>query len=126
MFYFLWFSDIIPAISKNSIPASVSDYNLLVNPVHVMDLSFILPGLIITSVLLIKGRPMGFVLAPILLIFTVLMSLALVAMAVALNIKDVSSDFSLVVIFCVLAIFSIIYLIVFFKRMKVRLPDQKC
>ena len=123
MFYFLWFRDIIPAISKNSIPASVSDYNLLVNPVHVMDLSFILPGLIITSVLLIKRQLMGFVLAPILLIFTVLMSLALIAMAVALNIKDVSSDFSLVVIFSVLAIFSIIYLIIFFKRMKVRPPD---
>jgi len=121
LFYFLWFSDIIPAIVNNTIPKSVSDYNLLVDPVHVLDLSFVLPGLIITSILLIKKRKTGFIFAAVLLIFTVLLSLALIAMAVMLNVRNVTEDFSLVIIFSVIAVISVVYLFIFLKRMKT--PD---
>ncbi len=118
LFYFLWFSEIIPAVISNSAPKSVSSYNLLVNPVHVLDLSFVLPGLIITSILLIKKRKAGFIFAPVLLIFTILLSLALIAMAVMLNIKNVTEDFSLAVIFSVIAVISVVILFIFLRRMK--------
>ncbi len=120
MFSFLWFSDILPAIFEGSIPAAVRDYNLLVNPVHVLDISFILPGLITISVMLIKKKKIAFILAPIMLLFTLLLSLALIAMAVMLVLKNVSEDLSLVGIFGVLAIISVLYLIRFLRRMKLR------
>jgi len=34
MFYMLWLKDVLPAIWSNSVPASVRDYNLLVNPAY--------------------------------------------------------------------------------------------
>lgn len=120
MFYILWFSDIIPAMLSNSIPKSVSSESLIVNPVHVMDLAFILPGLILTSVLLIKKRRLGFVLTPILLIFIIQLSLALIAMAVMLNIRNISEDLSLVGIFAILAIISLILVIKFLRKLKIK------
>ena len=118
MFYILWLSDIIPAILSNSAPSSVNSDSLMVNPVHVMDLAFILPGLIITAVLLIKKRRLGIILTPILLIFIIQMSLALIAMAIMLNIRDISADLSLIGIFGILTVISIIFLRLFFRRMK--------
>ena len=103
---------------NNSVPASVSSYNLLVNPVHVMDLSFILPGLIIVSVLLIRKKPPGYIFVPVFLVFIILLSLALAAMTIMLVLRNVSEDFSLAGIFGVLAIISIIFLIVLLKRLK--------
>ena len=120
MFYFLWFSDILPAIFTNSIPASVKDYNLLVNPVHVLDIAFILPGLITLSVLLIKQKKIAFIMTPVLLVFILLLSLALIAMAVMLVIKNVSEDLSLAGIFSVLAIISLLYLIRYFRNIKIQ------
>ncbi len=120
MFYFLWFSDILPAIFQDSIPDSVKNYDLLVNPVHVLDISFILPGLITLSVLLIKRSKIAVMLSPVLLVFIVLLSLALIAMSVMLAAKNVAEDLNLAGIFSVLAIISIIYLIIFLKRMKLQ------
>jgi hypothetical protein len=118
MFYGLWFSDILPAIFNNSVPESVSNYSLLTNPVHVLDISFMLPGLIITSVLLIKRKKTGFILAPILLVFTIMLSLSLIAMAVLLKVRNVSENLSLVWIFSLLAISSCIFLYLFLRRVK--------
>lgn len=118
MFYIIWFSDIIPAMLSNSIPKSVSSETLIVNPVHVMDLAFVLPGLILTSFLLIKKRRLGFILTPILLIFIIQLSLALIAMAVMLNIRNISEDLSLVGIFVILAVISLIFLTMFMRKMK--------
>lgn len=122
MFYFLWLNDIIPAIINDTVPESVRNYNLLVNPVHVIDISFILPGLIIISVLLIKRQYTGYIFAPVFLILLILLSLALAAMAVNLKIKNVSEDLSLVIIFGVLAVVSCIFLFLFFRRLNKPVP----
>lgn len=118
IFYYLWFSDIIPALLSNSIPESVRNYKLLVNPVHVLDLAFMLPGLILTAILLIRKRRPGFILTPVLLIFIFELALALIAMALMLNIRNISEDLSLVLIFCVLAVISFVFLVFFLRKMK--------
>ena len=120
MFIFLWFSDILPAVFNGSVPASVKNYNLLVNPVHVLDISFVLPGLITLAVMLIKRKKIAFLLSPVLIIFIFLLSLALIAMAVMLIIKNVSEDLSLAGIFSVLAIISLLYLIRYFRSIKIQ------
>ncbi len=110
MLYFLWFSDILPAVFTNSIPSSVKYYNLLVNPVHVLDISFVLPGLIALSLMLIKKKRIAFILSPVVLIFVILLCMALIAMSVMLSVRNVTEDFSLAGIFSVLAIISLLYL----------------
>ena len=120
MFYFLWLKDIVPAILSDSVPASVSNYGLLVNPVHVLDLAFALPGLIIAALLLMKKQRLGYILTPIFLVFVIILAMALIGMVVMLKLQGMSDDISLAVIFAVLAVISMIVLLVFLRHLKPR------
>jgi len=117
MFYALWLKDVVPAILNNTIPGSVSDYNLLVNPVHVIDIAFALPGLIITAVLLLRGHKLGYLLAPIALVFMIVLTIALAAMVIISRLKGISEDMSIAIIFLVLSGISIVFLVTFLKAM---------
>ena len=110
--------DIIPAIIKNDVPASVSDFNLLVNPVHVIDISFVLPGLIISAVLLMKKSNLGYILGPISLVFIIILAIALAMMVIMMKVKGISEEASVIGIFVFLAFVSLIFLILFFMRIK--------
>jgi len=116
VFYVLWLKDIIPAVLKDTIPKSVSDYRLLVNPVHVLDLSFALPALVMTAVLLMKKRRLGYILAPILLVFIVILTIALAGMVVMAKTRGISEDMSIAAIFIVLAVISLVILTLFLKN----------
>jgi len=120
MFYLLWLKDIIPAILDNEIPKTISENNLQVNPVHVLDISIALPGLIVTSVLLLKKQKIGFILAPVLLVFIIILAIALIAMVIMLKIKGLESDLSVTVIFAVLSFISSFLLLKYFKEMQSR------
>jgi hypothetical protein len=117
MFYFLWLKEIIPSVLDNNVPKSVSDYNLLVNPVHVIDIAFALPGLIITAVLLMKKNRYGYIFTPISLGFVILMAIALIAMVLMVKIRDLSDEGSVAVIFVVLAVISAVFLALFLKNL---------
>lgn len=116
LFYLLWLKDIVPAMINDSIPASVSDYNLLVNPVHVLDIAFALPGLIITAVLIINKHNLGYILAPICLVFMVILAISLAAMVIILRAKGISDEPSVAIIFIILAVISLILLFLFLNR----------
>ena len=118
LFYLIWLKDIVPAILNNSVPQSVSDMNLLVNAVHVIDIAFALPGLIITAILLIKKHHFGYILTPICLIFILLMALALIAMVIMMKINGIADDISIAIVFVILALISAIFLLKFLKSMK--------
>jgi hypothetical protein len=118
LFYLLWLKDVVPAVLGHTLPRDVSQYGLLVNPVHVMDIALALPGLIFSSVLLIKKKSLGFFFAPVYLVFITLLTLALVAMAVMVKIKGISDDIALVYIFSVLALINILFLGLFFRNVK--------
>ncbi|MFP4023202.1 MAG: hypothetical protein ACLFVR_01650 [Thiohalospira sp.] len=119
MFYLLWFKDVVPALIHNTVPATVSDYDLLVNPVHVIDIAFALPGLIIVAVLLFKNHNLGYIFfAPVGLVFTIILTIALVGMVIMLKIKNVSDDTSVAGIFLFLSAISTVLLILFFKTLK--------
>lgn len=120
MFYLLWFKDIIPAIVNNSVPESVSNYNLLVNPVHVIDIAFALPGLIITAILLLKKHHLGYILAPISLVFIINLAIALTGMVIMVKVRGISDDTSVAAIFIILAVISFVFLIFFLRRLKTK------
>ncbi|MBN1388823.1 MAG: hypothetical protein JW965_10270 [Bacteroidales bacterium] len=118
MFYTLWLRDVIPAIIKNEVPKSVTDYDLLVNPVHVIDIAFALPGLIIAAVLLRKNHNLGYILAPVALVFIIVLSLALAAMVIMTRIQGISEDASIAIIFVILSVVSIGFLWAFLRKIK--------
>jgi len=117
MFYLLWLKDIIPAILTGTTPISVTDNNLLVNPVHVLDLSIALPAAIVSSILLLKKNKFGFIFAPIILLFIVILTIALIGMVIALKVKGISEDITLVYIFSGLSILGTGFLIQFFRNL---------
>lgn len=119
LFFMLWLKDIIPAVLNNSIPKNVSDYNLLVNPVHVLDLSVVLPGLAVAAVLLMKKRRLGFVLAPLMLVFLIILTIALAGMVMMTKARGITEDTSITIIFIVLAVISIVILYHFLKNITV-------
>jgi hypothetical protein len=72
LFAFLWLSEDLPALISGSTPQSVMDMGLPTNPVHVLDLGFFLPAAMVTGVLLLKRKPLGYTLAPALIVFLIL------------------------------------------------------
>ena len=118
IFYVLWLKSIIPALIQNEVPKDVSDYNLLVNPVHVIDLVFALPGLIIGAVYIRKKQALGYLIASFALVFMVLLTLALAAMVLVLVIRGISEDYTVAIVFAALSISSMIFSLMLFRRIK--------
>jgi len=116
LFYLLWLRDIVPALLDNAVPPTVSDYNLLVNPVHVLDLSLALPGLIVTAVLLMRKRRLGYILTPVLLVFLILLTIALVGMVMMAQARGITEDMSIAGIFVAIALVSTVLLYFFLKN----------
>jgi hypothetical protein len=71
LFGLLWLSEDVPALLSGSRPASVVDMALPTNPVHILDLGFFLPAVIVTGVMLLKKKPLAFSVAPAFIVFLV-------------------------------------------------------
>ena len=70
----LWLLQLVPAALTGQPPTELAETGLFTNPVHVIDLSFILPLHVIAGVLLVRHRPVGLVVGPVLLAFGAVMS----------------------------------------------------
>ncbi len=117
MFYVLWLKDVFPAIINNTVPASVSGQNLLVNPVHVIDISFALPGILVSAVLLMKKNNLGYILSPVSLVFILILAIALAMMVVMMKVRGIGDDTSVVLIFVVIAVISLFFLFLFMRAL---------
>jgi len=118
LFYFIWLSELIPSINQNETPKSVIESGLLINPVHVLDLAICLPALLITGIALIQKRSIGFLLAPAMLIFCILMAIAIAAMVLVMMSKGLDSDLVLFTIFGIITVISIFFLIRYVRTLK--------
>lgn len=79
LFGFLWLSEILSALLSQQDPKSIVIVGLWVNPIHVIDLSLVLPGMIITGVMLIRKKSLGYLFAAPWLTFSILMGSGIVA-----------------------------------------------
>jgi len=82
IFYFLWLSEIINALVNKQVPASLLGTGLITNPVHVLDLAFLLPGVLIVSQLLRQRKILGLILAVPIMLFLVVMGLAIISIMI--------------------------------------------
>lgn len=79
LFALLWMSEVIPALFAGHAPQSTLDAGLWVNPIHVMDLSVVLPAFILTGVHALNGKRTGLFLLTPWLTFSAIMGLSIVA-----------------------------------------------
>ena len=82
-FALLWLAEDVPALLHRTTPASLVETGLLTNPVHVIDLAFVLPAHVIAGILVWKRRNALF--AQIVLAFGILMAASIGAMLVVMQ-----------------------------------------
>jgi len=99
VFAALWLREIVPALISGRTPKSITDAGLITNPIHVLDLSFMLPGLIVTAIQLLRRRAVAFVLAPVLMVFCILMTVAIAGMMVAMSLGNFAADSTMAAFF---------------------------
>ncbi|MEI9910957.1 MAG: hypothetical protein WDO71_15565 [Bacteroidota bacterium] len=118
LFYTLWLMPVIPAIISNTTPRELTDAGLFTNPVHVLDLSVCLPGIIITGILLLKRHPVGLLMTPVVLTFFVIMDISLATLMVVMRSKGVASNPVVMIFMFALTILSLAMLIIYLRSMK--------
>lgn len=114
VFYLLWLSDILIAINSAELPSKLDQMKLPTNPIHVLDVAILLPFMILTGILLLRGKTAALYLASYILTFTILMNVTILVL-------DILEEDNAVmrITFIVLTLLSIILLaaqILFIKR----------
>ncbi|HEV8550764.1 MAG TPA: hypothetical protein VGQ57_17080 [Polyangiaceae bacterium] len=93
-FALLWLSEIVPALVHGTAPASVVEAGIPSNPVHVLDLSLVLPAHVVGGVLLLRRHSLGYVAGPVLLAFGILMAASIAGMLVVMFLRGVAGALS--------------------------------
>jgi hypothetical protein len=96
LFTFLWLSEDLPALLSGIRPQSLADMALPTNPVHILDLAFFLPGILLTGVLLLKGKPLAYTLAPSAIIFLILTGIPILITPVVQSMRGEAAAWSVV------------------------------
>jgi len=104
LFYFLWLSEDLPALISGILPKNLSEAGLVTNPIHILDLSIVLPAMAISSLQLFRKKAWGYLFFPIMMVFSVIMTVAIGGMMVAMKLKGVSSGLVMAYVFSLMAL----------------------
>jgi hypothetical protein len=114
----LWLSDIVHALVAGTSPAGVLETGLPVNFVHVEDLGFILPGMIITSILLWKRNTLGYLFAVPLMVFAAVMGVGIISMLAAMSRRGLGGGGPMEVVMGALVAVSVLITVLFLRDIK--------
>lgn len=117
-FYFVWLSEIVPALITGDIPQSLTDYELPTSAVHVLDMAWMLPAMGLTAVWLWRKRAIGYTLAGALLTFVPVLGLAIMSMTVFMKRYDQPAAIEQTVIFGIVSAVSLGMLIWYLKELR--------
>jgi hypothetical protein len=118
LFYLLWLSEVIPAIYQGVVPKSLAAVGLPTNPVHVIDLSVFLPGVFITGLLLLRRRTLGYLLAPVVLTFFILMDVTIGVLMIFIHQHGLEGSPQLASVMLGLAFISAVLLVLNLRQFK--------
>jgi hypothetical protein len=96
LFGLLWLSEDVPALLAGVRPQSLTDMALPTNPVHILDLAFFLPAVMATGVLLVKRRPLGYTIAPALIVFLILTGVPILITPVVQTVRGETANWGVV------------------------------
>ena len=85
-FGLMWLAEDVPATLRNTPSETLVETGLFTNPVHVIDLAFVLPLHVLAGAWLWQHRRVGELLAPIVLAFGLLMSASIGGMMVVMHV----------------------------------------
>lgn len=117
IFYALWLADVIQALAAGRPSNSLVAAGLTTNPVHVLDLSVVLPGIFITGLLLYRQHPIGLMLTPVILVFFMLMDITIAIIFMAQQ-KESMSNLPGTIVMSLLTVWSLVALLWFLKNGK--------
>lgn len=123
LFAGLWLSELVPALLTGTVPASLTEAGLWVNPIHVLDLAIVLPGFIIAGVAALRHLEHGlFWLAP-WLVFSALMGASIVA-AMALMLSAGSTNAAPALVLVSLVVVASLYALRGYLKRTITSPRQ--
>ena len=108
----LWLGRIVPSI--NRVPAELEHYTTMV--IQAMDLGFIVPLGILSGILLLKNKVLGFLLASVIIIKGTTLLLALVMMIIFMIFSGVNVNIIEIIVFPLFSILCIVSLIIILKN----------
>jgi hypothetical protein len=114
----LWLSEIARALAAGTDPAGLAETGLPVNFVHVEDLGFILPGMIVTSALLLKRKTAGCLFAVPLMVFAAAMGAGIISMFAAMSRRGLGGGGVLSIAMAVLTTASVAITALFLKDLR--------
>lgn len=82
LFYVTWLAEDVPATLRGVAPASLQEVGLMTNPVHVLDLAFLLPACMLSGLGLVRGRTWAYLFAPALMLALATISVGIVTIMV--------------------------------------------
>jgi hypothetical protein len=121
-FGWLWLGQIVPALLSGTDPAGLSEIGVFTNPVHVLDLSLLLPAVALTGVSLLRRGVLGLTLAPLMLSYAVFISLATGGMAVVMEARGMGWGPGLAMETAGIALVSAALLVAFLRQVDDRRP----
>ena len=118
MFAFLWLSEDLPAVIKNNVPENITEIGFFTNPVHVLDYAFFLTLIFIAGYMLIKKRNLGYLLAPMMIVFAIITNINIISLMIVARYKNVPSNMGLIIGFGIFTIICCSFLWLMLRRFK--------
>lgn len=118
LFYFLWLSEDIPALLAGEVPQGVMDSEAPTDVVHVLDMAWILPAMVLTAIWLWRGQALGYALAGTLLSFLSLLVLAITSMIAFEVLYGLAAAVGMAAIFAVLFASSVVMLVWYLRGVR--------
>ncbi|WBW96697.1 hypothetical protein [Oceanirhabdus sp. W0125-5] len=110
----LWLGRTIPALINGTVPEGLEHYTTLV--IQGLDLGFIVPVAVVSGVLIIKRKPMGYLLSSVIIVKGFTMGIAIIAMIIAMIYAGVKVSFVESAIFPIITLIIIYCLVLILKN----------
>jgi hypothetical protein len=104
----MWLGRIVPALVSGGEPVGIDHYTTLV--IQALDLGFIVPAAFLAGVSLIRRKPLGYLLAPVLILKAASLLAAITTMAVMTILSGLNVSYAELVVFLVFDILIVICL----------------
>jgi hypothetical protein len=114
--YAAWLSEVIPAMMQDTIPESIQRTHLPVSVVHVLDMAFMLPLMMIGAIKLWKGHASGLVMSAMMLVFVLLTSIGVICMELWLGQVGLEMDMGKLISFPIMALISLVMTLFTYRK----------